>query len=110
MAKMWDVRAREFTTVPEDRVEELFRSGHYSFPRGSKVTVQLPTGEFGSIDESKVPLLFAEGGHYDTAQARQRRQEIEEYGDAVGTGVATGIGVARGLLTEPAADLSLIHI
>ena len=104
MGYMFDSRTGRQTWVPDEEVEDSWKSGRYVFPAGSSVHVSF-NGEHGVVDESELQGAFAQGAVYDTAAQRVTRHEKSYY---EGKNLATlGLGLARGM-GGSLADAALI--
>ena len=97
MARMFQFETRSYVDVPDEYMEQAYRSGEYGFARGSKVSVQLPGGQYGSINESELPRLFEYGGRIESDSQKTSRLEKEEYSDVGSSVAATALALGRGV-------------
>ena len=103
MAYMLDAKTGREVWIPDDRVEDSWKSGRYVFEKGSPVNVSIG-GKYEIVSEADLQDVFARGGHYDTAQQRSLRHS-KKYFEGQGL-KAAAIGLARGPLGK-GADLLL---
>tara|TARA_R110002020_G_scaffold247905_4_gene461956 strand:+ start:16569 stop:20216 length:3648 start_codon:yes stop_codon:yes gene_type:complete len=100
---MLDAKTGREVWIPDDDVEDSWKSGRYVFEKDSPVNVSIG-GKYEIISEADLQDVFARGGHYDTAQQRSLRSSKKYFEDQGFK--AAAIGLARGPLGK-GADLLL---
>lgn len=84
--------------IPDDQVIQALSSGEYGLPKGATVPMASVEGEVREFTPADAIQMADEGWQLETAQARQERETVEEYGATLGQEVLAGVaGAARGL-------------
>ena len=91
MPYMFDSKTGEQKWIPDEQVEDLWKSGRFAFPKGTSVHVNFG-GKYGLIDESQLAEAFSQGASYDTAQQRVLRNESAYFEEQGGKAFALGMG------------------
>lgn len=100
MSKLYDHKSGQWIIAPEDKVDDLVKSGNYTFEDGIRVDVISPDGQFGDIPAANAHKAFQEGFRWATAADKQFDNERKMWAlrEKAGenTGTAIGMGVLRG--------------
>ena len=96
MARMFQFETGQWIDIPDEHMQAAYESGEYAFAKDSRVNVELPSGEFGSIGESELPRLFESGGRIETGTQRTERMERADYSDMGSSIAATALALGRG--------------
>ena len=102
MSKLYDHKSGQWIIADENKVDDLVKSGNYTFAEGERIPVVAPDGELGDIPAEKAHDAFNDGFRWATAADKQfdneRKLEAikqKAFGDSTTT--ALGMGAARGL-------------
>ena len=94
MPYMFDSKTGEQIWVPDEQVEDGWKTGRFVFPKGTNVSVNVG-GAYTTVNESDLQKVFEDGGHYDMLSQRVTRNESTFYG---GKNAATfALGAGRGV-------------
>lgn len=102
MSKLYDHKSAQWVDVPENQINDLVRSGNYTFEDGIDIPVRAPDGQLGTIPSSNAAKAFNAGFTWATATDKQldrqdKLEAIKEKAFGQSTTTALGMGAARGL-------------
>jgi hypothetical protein len=100
MAKLYDHKSKKWLVADDDKVDELVRSGDYTFEQGQTIPVVAPDGELMDLPAENATAAFRDGFRWKTsADVKKWEQDgladiqRENFGNASQAGVA---GFLRG--------------
>lgn len=99
MPKMFNVKTRSWSEVPEGDVQAAFESMEYVFSKEERVPVALRDGRYGTVTGENFSRIVRAGGSYDLPSERQERADEEKYDsrNAEALLLAAGRGLTFGL-------------
>jgi len=83
--------------VPDEKAEEAFKSGAYSFSKGQQVPVTNPDGKLGTIPAEQINKALSQGYSFSSHKAIEEAENEAKYGGMGGALKAAGAGALRGL-------------
>jgi hypothetical protein len=93
-----DVQTGRSVQVPDDQVEDAFRSGKFSLPPGVQVPVISPEGQPGFVSSEKFGESIDNGFKFLGSEGMKNAEEDAKYGHGLAnTAKAFGLGLARPL-------------
>lgn len=97
MSKLYDHKSGKWVIAPENKVDDLVKSGNYTFESGTRIDVVSPDGQLGDIPSDNAHGAFAEGFRWATQADKQADHERKleairaKAGDNGGTAMVAGV-------------------